>query len=96
MNFVRPQDPYDPPTEYADRYRTGDMPSAIQDDMDGKPRWVRQRVCGLSLDGILETRRKYCASIESIDDQVGEILSALLDSEDEQQYCCHYCCHFFE
>ncbi len=77
VSFVGPHDPFDPPTEYADRYRNADIPGAIQDDMEGKPEWVRRRVRGLSSEEVAETRRQYCAAIETIDDQVGAILGAL-------------------
>ena len=43
VSFVGPHDPFDPPTEYGDKYRHADMPAPILDDMDGKPEWVKKR-----------------------------------------------------
>lgn len=77
VSFVGPHDPFDPPTEYADRYRNADMPPAIQDDMSGKPEWIKPRNRGLEPEEVAVTRRQYCAAIEAIDDQVGAILDAL-------------------
>ena len=33
VSFVGPHDPFDPPTEYADRYRDADMPDAVDDQV---------------------------------------------------------------
>jgi arylsulfatase len=77
VSFVGPHDPFDPPTEYADRYRNAEMPAAINDNLTGKPEWVKRRDLDLSAEEIAHTRRQYCASIEVIDDQVGAILEAL-------------------
>jgi len=77
VSFVGPHDPFDPPTEYADRYRGAEMPPAIHDGMSGKPRWVQERTRGLTPDEVTATRRQYCGAIELIDDQIGRILEAL-------------------
>ena len=77
VNFVGPHSPFDPPTEYADRYRKAEMPDVIPSDMDGKPDWIKQRGLGLSSEAVTEAQRQYCAAIELIDDQVGVILAAL-------------------
>lgn len=77
VSFVGPHDPFDPPTEYADRYRDMPMPAAIEDPMDGKPEWVKKRQLQMSAEEITETRRQYCAAIELIDDQIGQIIDAL-------------------
>jgi arylsulfatase len=77
VSFVGPHDPFDPPTEYADRFRNTPVPSAIQDDLGVKPNYVRERQLGLSPDEVAVTRRQYCASIQTIDDGVGWILDAL-------------------
>ncbi len=81
VNFVGPHSPFDPPTEYADRYRNTPMPEVVPTVMDGKPEWVRQRDHGLSPEAVLEAQRQYCGTIEAIDDQVGEML-ALLEERD--------------
>ena len=77
VSFVGPHDPFDPPAEYGDRYRNAEMPEAVQDDMSGKPGWVKGRVRGLQPQEVAVTRRQYCAAIELIDDQVGAMLDAL-------------------
>ncbi len=77
VTFPGPHDPFDPPTEYANRYRTADMPLALAPgdtlDRDGRPMAGRE----VSAEKVLETRRQYCASIEAIDDAVGRILATL-------------------
>lgn len=77
VNFVGPHDPFDPPTEYADRYRNAPMPDPIRVDDTNRPTWLRARHVGASVEDIAHTRRQYCALIELIDAQVGEVLSSL-------------------
>ena len=77
VSFVGPHDPFDPPTEYADRYRDADMPDAVAADPAGKPAWITNRVVDMSADEVAISRRQYCGAIELIDDQVGQILTAL-------------------
>ena len=77
VSFVGPHDPFDPPVEYADRYRDSDMPGAIEPDMTGKPPWIANRVVDMTPEEIAVSRRQYCAATELIDDQVGQILAAL-------------------
>lgn len=77
VSFVGPHDPFDPPAEYADRYRDADVPSAVHSGHDGKPEWVNARRRDLSDDEVAVARRQYCAAIELIDDQVGRIIEAV-------------------
>jgi len=77
VSFAGPHDPFDPPTEYAEHYRDAAMPPAIANDLADKPRWVGRRDYGLDADEVAHTRRQYCASIEAIDDAVGQILDAV-------------------
>ena len=78
VSFVGPHDPFDPPTEYADKYRNAKMPDPTPANLPGKPNWLKSKVKdGLTPEKILETQRQYCAAIEAIDDQVGEILAAV-------------------
>jgi len=77
VNFVGPHSPFDPPTEYADRYRNVEMPAVVPTSLDGKPEWVKRRDHGLDAGAVVEAQRQYCAAIEAIDDQVGEMLYAL-------------------
>lgn len=74
VSFVGPHDPFDPPTEYADRWRTADMPHAINGKQDGKPEYIKKKQKKFDVDHI---RRQYCATIELLDDQVGRIMEAL-------------------
>ena len=77
VSFVGPHDPFDPPTEYADKYRNAEMPDAIHDSIEGKPRAVRDRVLQMNAEEVAETRRQYCAIIELIDHWVGEMVDVL-------------------
>jgi choline-sulfatase len=77
VSFVGPHDPFDPPTEYADRYRDAAVPEPVSDEMTGKPRWVAGRREPGTAEQVAETRRQYCASTELIDAEVGRILDAL-------------------
>ncbi len=77
VSFVGPHDPFDPPREYADRYRCAAISPAIRGNEEGKPAWVNARRRDLSEDEVAVTRRQYCAAIELIDDQVGRIIEAV-------------------
>jgi arylsulfatase len=77
VSFVGPHDPFDPPTEYADRYRNASIPPAIAPELNSKPGWLKGRQKKATADEILVARRQYCASIELIDDQIGKILDVL-------------------
>ncbi len=77
VSFVGPHDPFDPPTEFADKYRNATMPEAVKDSMEGKPKWIRDRFVTDDPDKIALTRRQYCAAIETIDARIGMILDAL-------------------
>ena len=76
VSFVGPHDPFDPPTEYADRYRNAEMPLAVESGRH-EPAWVEARRLDLTAEEVTETRRQYCASTELIDHQIGMILEAL-------------------
>ncbi len=77
VSFVGPHIPFDPPTEYAERYRNADMPDPIPMSREGKPNWIQKRQEEIPTEHIKMSRRQYCAAIEVIDDQVGLILDAL-------------------
>jgi choline-sulfatase len=77
VSFVGPHDPFDPPAEYAERYRDAAVPPAITDSFEGKPAWQKTRDMKMSDDQIAHTRRQYCASITAIDEAIGKILAAL-------------------
>ena len=77
VSFVGPHDPFDPPKEYADRYREADMPEHIHDEHNGKPAWVKKRALDCSSEETRLHRQQYCALVELIDEQIGHILEAL-------------------
>lgn len=77
VSFVGPHDPFDPPTEYAVRYRDAEVPPPVEDTLEGKPAWHRDAVRETTEDEQRTSRRQYCAAIEAIDDSVGEILQVL-------------------
>jgi choline-sulfatase len=75
VSFVGPHDPFDPPREYADRFRDAPVLPAIPADLPGHPGADKVRTRDPAL--IARTRRQYCASILAIDDAIGGILAAL-------------------
>ena len=77
VSFVGPHDPFDPPTEYGDKYRQAEMPPPIADNMEGKPESARKRVVNMTPEEVAITRRQYCAATELIDHQIGNMLHAL-------------------
>jgi choline-sulfatase len=77
VSFVGPHDPYDPPTDFAERYRQADMPTPIPYNPADKPKWVQERALLRDPKRVRAVRRQYCALIELIDDQIGQIIAAL-------------------
>ena len=77
VSFAGPHDPFDPPVEYADRYRDAEVPPAVRSGRAGKPGRVNARRRNLTDDEVAVTRRQYSAAIELIDDQVGRIVEAV-------------------
>jgi len=77
VSFVGPHDPFDPPTQYADRYRSADVPPAVPFSAEGKPRYVVARNRGLEAEEVAVTRRQYAATIECIDEQIGHLVEAV-------------------
>jgi len=79
VSFVGPHDPFDPPTQYASRYRDAQLPPPIPHSPAGKPAWssAQRKATAEEID---VARRQYCAAIELIDDQVGHIMHALEES----------------
>jgi len=77
VSFVGPHDPYDPPADYARRYRDAVIPPSVADMLEGKPAWARKRALQAAPEQVAHARRQYCASIEVIDDAVARILEAL-------------------
>lgn len=77
VSFVGPHDPFDPPTEYAERYRSAPVSDALPYAPSGRPDWIQQRSAPRDADNTAMVRRQYCALIELIDEQIGQILAAL-------------------
>ena len=77
VSFVGPHDPFDPPREYAERFRDAAMPDAIAKSFDGKPQWILNRQKDFGTQELAQIRRQYCALIKLIDEQVGMLLDAL-------------------
>ena len=77
VSFVGPHDPFDPPAEYAERYRDAEMPPPVSVSDKGKPGWVTGRAKEFDPEFVAVTRRQYSAAIECIDDQIGLIMRAL-------------------
>lgn len=79
VSFTGPHNPFDPPEKYGDRYRESKMPEPIPPRLEGKPSRLQERnlTANMSKEDIADTRRQYCACIELIDTQIGEILEAL-------------------
>lgn len=77
VSFVGPHNPFDPPTEYADRWRDAEVPAPNPPRATNKPEWILHRDRHIEDDLTLKARRQYAAAIEVIDDMVGEILDAL-------------------
>ncbi|MBD3292963.1 MAG: sulfatase-like hydrolase/transferase [Armatimonadia bacterium] len=81
VSFVGPHDPWDSPSEYMARYRDAEMPSAIADPLEGKPRWHVERAERMSGQMTAEDRanvqRQYCGMVELIDTWLGRMVSVL-------------------
>jgi len=79
VSFVGPHDPFDPPGEYAERWRSADVAPAIPAGGRGKPSCIQRRSGELKAAEVAVTRRQYAAEVEAIDDYVGWVLAALED-----------------
>ncbi|MHC5037888.1 MAG: sulfatase family protein [Planctomycetota bacterium] len=77
VSFVGPHDPFDPPKEYAERYRRAEVPGPIPPAVGRKPVLHERLSVPMEPEEIAVTRRQYCGLITLIDDQVGRILEAL-------------------
>lgn len=77
VSFVGPHNPFDPPKEFADKYRNVEMPKAVKCNLDEKPNYIRNRYLDLNDEEVAKVRRQYCAAIELIDCQVGLIIDEL-------------------
>jgi choline-sulfatase len=76
VSFVGPHDPFDPAPEFADKWRSAEMPDPIPFEPEGKPeRYLYQHSYDEKTH--LVARRQYTAYLEQIDHQIGRILDTL-------------------
>ncbi len=81
VSFSGPHRPHDPPREYYDRYANTPMPEPVPAAEDGRSAHYQHN---LKKKGgpedpelVRRSRRAYCAYIELIDEQIGNILEAV-------------------
>ncbi|MFP3902818.1 MAG: sulfatase [Armatimonadota bacterium] len=81
VSFVGPHDPFDAPTEYAERYRDAPMPDPIEDTLQGKPAYHRERHeaewAGADAECLADCMRQYSAMVSLIDHHVGQMVEVL-------------------
>lgn len=85
VSFARPHSPYDPPKRYLDMYKdreiprpsVGDWCAKYQTPLDPKDVAPDAAFGNFGDDYAINSRRHYYANITFIDDQIGDILTAL-------------------
>lgn len=77
VSFVGPHDPFDPPTEWANRFRQAAVPDAVPAVPDGRPGYVWPSRWALTDEAVRCARRQYSAAVALIDSQVARILDVL-------------------
>jgi len=77
VSFVGPHDPFDPPTEWADRFRAAPVPEPLLDELGEVPERVINEQYPHSLSQIMDARRQYTAALALIDHEIGRLLAAL-------------------
>lgn len=81
VSFAGPHNPWDPPRENYEHFKDAQLPPPIDDDLAGKPDWVKQRAAqetgGMTAGQALNVRRCYAASVEVVDQWVGRLLDIL-------------------
>lgn len=80
-SFAGPHNPWDPPASEFEKTKDVNYPLPPQDDLAGKPEWIKRRAAvqsrGLTREDLLDTKRHYAASVAVIDRWVGEMLDIL-------------------
>lgn len=79
VGFSGPHEPFDPPREYAERYRNKPTIPEIHAKEDAKADWVlnsRYRTTPSNID-VQKMRQQYSAGIELIDDQIGGLIDVM-------------------
>lgn len=85
VSFARPHSPYDPPKRYLDMYKDVEIPKPVIGDWCGRyvERLDPEKAASdapfgnFGDDYAVKSRRHYYANITFIDDQIGQIISAL-------------------
>ncbi|MDH3707953.1 MAG: sulfatase-like hydrolase/transferase [Acidimicrobiia bacterium] len=77
VSFVGPHDPFDPPTEYAERFRDAPVPAPVLDSGAGRNAATRHTEYGNTEDEIVTARRQYTAALAVIDDAVGDLVATI-------------------
>ena len=77
VSFVGPHDPYDPPADYSAKNQDQPVPEPIHAELSQRPPLIQRKARSRPDEHTAHARRQYAASIEVIDDMVGEILAAL-------------------
>lgn len=89
VSFARPHSPYDPPKRYLDMYRNveiplpaiGDWCSQYAEKTDPLKASPDAAFGNLGEDYAVNSRRHYYANITFIDDQIGQIITALKEKD---------------
>lgn len=81
-SWAGPHDPWDAPGKYGSMYDPADMPASVVDDLSAKPdiqqkRAERQHMHTCTEQDIRKARAQYYGLVTLIDDQIGQILTAL-------------------
>lgn len=83
VSFVGPHDPWDAPQEYLRLFAETQFPEAIQDDMQDKPQWIKNRKDKHTGDVPPHqdnlVKQHYAGMITLIDEWVGKIVETLND-----------------
>lgn len=81
VSFARPHSPYDPPQRYLDMYEGIDIPPPVVGDWAGPfadhPMTPDAAFGDFGVEHAVNSRRHYYGLITQIDDQIGEIVSAI-------------------
>jgi len=81
VSFDGPHDPWDAPEKYFKMYENSEFPPLLEDDMEGKPEWIRKRQQnhskGITPEDLNSVKQHYAGMIKHIDDWIGKIIDTL-------------------
>lgn len=81
VSFVGPHNPWDAPEKYYKLYQDIDFPDRLIEELNDKPRWVKERAKteteDMSYEDLNQVKRHYAAMITLIDDYVGRFVDIL-------------------